>query len=126
LQKVAVISVVDDDASVRSAISGLVASLGYEACTFSSAEDFLNSDAAAKSSCIIADVQMPGMGGAELQRHLLGEGRRPPMIFITAFPEEKIRRQVLGLGAIAFLSKPFDAQALIQYIEDAVKAQGGH
>src|SRR6516162_10342320 len=102
------ISIIDDDPSVRVATDGLVRSLGYRAATFASAEEYLQSDCMSDTSCVIADIQMPGLSGVELQSLLIARGSRTPMIFVTAFPEERIRKQVLEAGAIGFLSKPFD------------------
>lgn len=119
----AVISVVDDDDSVRTAVGSLVRSLGYEALTFASAEAFLASPGLDETTCLISDLQMPGMAGDELQRHLLIEGRDLPMIFITAFPEERIRRRVEAAGAFGFLSKPFDSQSLISCLDAALASR---
>ena len=119
----AVISVVDDDDSVRAAVGSLVRSLGYEALTFASAEAFLASPGLDETTCLISDLQMPGMAGDELQRHLQIEGRDLPMIFITAFPEERIRRRVEAAGAFGFLSKPFDSQSLIRCLDAALASR---
>ena len=86
MSRVPVVSIIDDDASVRVATHRLVRSLGYIAHTFSSADEFLQSPLVNDTSCMIADVQMPGMSGVELQSVLLAQGRRMPIIFITAFP----------------------------------------
>ena len=83
------ISIIDDDAFVRVATDGLVRSLGYRTTTFASAEDYLQSDRINDISCVITDVQMPGLSGVELQSVLLARGDPTPMIFITAFPEER-------------------------------------
>src|SRR5579859_1558988 len=83
------ISIVDDDTSAREATKSLVRSLGYSVVTFASAEDFLQSDRIADTSCLIADVQMPGLNGMELQRALIAQGHHMPMIFVTASTEEK-------------------------------------
>src|SRR5215813_2279572 len=106
------ISIIDDDPSVREATDGLMRLLGYRAETFASAEDFLRSDRLNDSSCLITDVQMPGLSGIELQTALIARGNETPMIFLTAFPEEHIRKRALDAGAIGFLSKPFDEQRL--------------
>ena len=97
-----VISVVDDDASVRIATDNLLRSLGYIVHTSASAEEFLQSAHFNDTLCVIADVQMPGMSGVELQARLLTQGHRVPFIFITAFPEETIRARALKAGAICF------------------------
>ena len=118
------ISIVDDDASVREATRGLVRSLGYRAATFGSAEEFLTSERVHDTSCLIADVQMPGLSGLELQSHLIAEGHPMPMIFITAFPEARLRTQALEAGAFGFLSKPFDEENLIACLDKALTKDG--
>jgi FixJ family two-component response regulator len=120
LTKVPVISIVDDDESVREATKGLIRSLGYKAVTFASAEEFLRSDGADDTACLIADVQMPGMSGIELQSRLLAQGRRLPIIFITSFPEAKARAQALAAGALGYLSKPFSDEKLITHLDQAL------
>jgi FixJ family two-component response regulator len=122
---VAVISIIDDDASVRVATHRLVRSLGYVAHTFASADEFLRSSKLNDTSCVIADVQMPGMTGLELQNLLHTQGHRLPIIFITAFPAESVRAQALEAGAACFLSKPFDARTLIKHLDAAVKSHSG-
>lgn len=109
----AMISIVDDDKSIRDAAKTLVRSLGYEAATFASAEEFLESGQLEETACLITDVQMPGMSGADLQNHLIANGDCPPVIFVTAFPEDRLRERVLHAGAIGFLSKPFREDSLI-------------
>ena len=118
------ISIVDDDASVREATRGLVRSLGYRAATFGSAEEFLTSERVHDTSCLISDVQMPGLSGLELQSHLIAEGHPMPMIFITAFPEARLRTQALKAGAFGFLSKPFDEENLIACLDKALTKGG--
>jgi FixJ family two-component response regulator len=120
LAKVPVISIVDDDPSIREATKGLVRSLGYGAAAFASAEDFLQSDHVNDTACLITDVQMPGLSGVELQNRLIVQGNCTPIIFITAFPEERIRARALEAGAVGFLSKPFDEDCLIEYIHAAL------
>ena len=120
----AVISIIDDDASVRVATHRLVRSLGHVAHTFASADDFLRSSQLNDTSCVIADVHMPGMSGVELQNLLKTQGHRLPILFITAFPAESVRAQALEAGAACFLSKPFDAQILIKHLDAAVKGHG--
>ncbi len=120
----AVISIIHDDASVRVATYRLVRSFGYIAHTFASADDFLRSSELTDTSCVIADVHMPRMSGIELQNLLQTQGRRLPIIFITAFPEASVEAQALEGGASCFLSKPFDAQILIKHLDAAVKGHG--
>jgi FixJ family two-component response regulator len=119
------ISIIDDDPFVRGAIDGLVRSLGYRVTTFASAKDYLQSDCLNDTSCVITDMQMPGMSGVELQSLLLARGNRTPMIFITAFPEERVRTRVLEAGAIGFLSKPFDDEQLIEHLQTALRSHDG-
>jgi FixJ family two-component response regulator len=114
------ISIVDDDESVREATKGLLRSLGYAAATFASAEDFLQSNQVNDTSCLISDVQMPGLSGVELQSLLIAQGHRTPMIFVTARPEDNMRARALGAGAIGFLTKPFNEERLIEYIHAAL------
>jgi FixJ family two-component response regulator len=114
------ISIIDDDPSVRKATDGLVRSLGYRSLTFASAEDFLESDHIDDTSCVITDVQMPGLSGVELQNVLIARGARLPMIFITAYPEDRVRRCVLEAGAVGFLSKPFEEAVLIEHLQAAL------
>ena len=100
------IAIVDDDDLVRELTKALVRSLGYAARTFPSAEEFLRSDFD-DTSCLILDIQMKGLSGIELQEQLIGQGRRTPIIFVSAILDGQIRNQVLKAGAIAILSKPF-------------------
>jgi len=119
------ISIVDDDKSVREATKSLVRSLGYNAVTFGSAEEFLGSAYLMTTACLITDIQMPGLSGVELQERLIADGNRLPMIFITAFPNERLEGQVLGRGAIGYLTKPFNENRLIEFIDAALKSRGG-
>jgi FixJ family two-component response regulator len=122
----AVISVIDDDASVRAAANNLLSSHGYVVHAFGSAEEFLQSARLDDSSCVIADVQMPAMSGLDLLTHMRAQGNTLPFIFITAFPEESVRARALKAGAICFLAKPFAGPALISCVEAAVnRDQGG-
>jgi FixJ family two-component response regulator len=120
LPKVPVISIVDDDEPVREATKGLVRSLGYTAVTFSTAEEFLKSDRVNDTSCLIADVQMPGLSGLELQSRLTDAGYYMPIIFVTAFPEDRIRARAMKAGAFGFLSKPFSDESLIDCLDRAL------
>ena len=125
MSRLPVISIIDDDASVRAATDNLLRSLGYTVYTFFSAEEFLRSAHFNDTSCVIADVQMPTMSGVDLQARLLTQGHRVPFIFITAFPEETIRARALTAGAIGFLTKPFDKLALIKCLDAALESRGG-
>jgi FixJ family two-component response regulator len=118
------ISVVDDDESMREAMRGLMKSLGYAAQAFASAEEFLNSREALRTSCLIADVQMPGMTGLELHRHLIASGNAIPTILITAYPNDRARARALGDGVMGYLSKPFDEDDLLACIRSSLPSEG--
>jgi FixJ family two-component response regulator len=122
--KTPTIAVVDDDEAVRDALRNLLASLDLGVATFASAEAFLASPASTAASCLITDVQMPGMSGLDLQRHLAGSGNRMPVILITAFPLDHARRQAEADGAVGFFAKPFDARLMIDCIERALAKKG--
>ena len=119
-----VVAVIDDDASVRTATDNLLSSHGYLVDTFASAEEFLKSARLSDSACVIADVQMPAMGGLDLLTHMRAQGYDAPFIFITAFPEESVRARALRAGAICFLAKPFAGPALISCLEAALNRHG--
>jgi FixJ family two-component response regulator len=114
------VSIVDDDKSVRDAISALVRSLGYLVATFASAETFLNSDRLNDTSCLITDVRMPGMSGVELQCCLAAQCRTIPIIFITSFANEPTCECVMRAGAIGILTKPFSEECLIKCLDAAL------
>jgi len=117
------ISVVDDDESVREALSGLLRSLGFAVSAFASAEEFLASDQLASADCLILDVRMPGMGGIELQRQLVAGHYEIPVIFITAHEEDWMRARSLSGGVGAVLIKPFSEEAILSAIHSALTAQ---
>jgi FixJ family two-component response regulator len=125
LSKLTLVAIVDDDKSVRATTDSLVRSLGYVVHTFASAEEFLRSNRLDEFACVIADVQMPGMSGVQLQDHMRAQGYRVPFIFFTAFPDDKIRAQALAAGAICYLTKPFDGDSLIRFLQAALKTQDG-
>jgi FixJ family two-component response regulator len=125
LSKSAIISIVEDDAAVRVATENLVKSLGFDVYTFASAQEFLQSHREAETACLISDVQMPNMSRVELQADLANRGFRIPTIFMTAFPDESVRRRAMAAGAVGFLPKPFNGKALIQFIQDAISQGGG-
>ena len=116
-----VISVVDDDESVRQSLGGLMRSVGFGVKVFSSAEEFLNSDDPRETSCLILDVRMPGMDGFELQRRLEAGQYEIPVIFITAHGDEELRQRALIAGAVDYLLKPFTEEALLSAVEAALK-----
>lgn len=114
------IAVVDDDNAVRASIDSLVRSLGFRVAVFASAEEFLGSTDVRKADCLITDVQMPQMSGVELHEHLTAQGIHIPTIFITAFPEETVRKRAMTGSAVCFLAKPFQAQTLIDCLESTL------
>ena len=114
------ISVVDDDESVRESLPDLLRTFGFAAAGFSSAEDFLASDSLYRTRCLILDVAMPRMSGPDLLRELLLRRRRIPIVFITAFADATVRPRMLQLGAVACLSKPFSETALLDAIHAAL------
>ena len=115
------ISVIDDDEHLRNAIKNLVQSLGYCVYTFASAEEFLRSPNANDTSCLITDIQMPGMSGVDLQARLTDHGHRASVIFITAYPDERVQALALKAGAVCCLNKPFDGKALIECLDEAMR-----
>ena len=119
------ISVVDDDESIRRTTSLLIESFGFRAAAFESAESFLRSAQAQETSCLIVDVQMPGMNGLQLQSHLAAAGYRIPIIFVTAHDNQESRRRALQAGAVAFLGKPFSDELLLQTIRSALREECG-
>jgi FixJ family two-component response regulator len=125
LTTVPVISIIDDDASVRAATDNLLQSLGYAVHTFDSAEGFMRSDHLNDTSCVIADVHMPALSGVELLVLLRNRGCRVPFVFITAFPDKEIRARALSAGATGFLTKPFEKASLIQCLERALQQRDG-
>jgi FixJ family two-component response regulator len=120
-----VVSIVDDDDSVRVATTKLVRLHGFTAHAFSSAEEFLRSPQVSETSCLITDVKMPGMSGVDLYCRLIADGKRVPVIFMTAFPETPSRSMALDAGAAAFLTKPFDGRALIDCLRRALDGANG-
>ena len=117
-----VISIIDDDASIRVAINNLLRSRGYTVHTFASAEEFLRSPHLGETSCVIADVQMSAMSGLDLPAAMRAKGYNAPFIFITAFPDEGLRARAMKAGATCFLAKPFAAPTLIGCLETALEA----
>jgi FixJ family two-component response regulator len=115
------IAIVDDDESVRVSVASLLRSLGYGVQAFASAEAFLEGAAAARSACLITDVQMPGINGMDLLRRVMAGAAALPVIMITAYPDEALRQRALSAGARGFLSKPFDEDTLIRCLDAALR-----
>jgi FixJ family two-component response regulator len=115
------ISIVDDDDSMRDALVGLVRSLGYDASGFASAEDFLACDDLKRFSCAITDIQMPGMSGFELKRRLDERHGTLPVIMITAHSESGLKEKAMSIGATHFLHKPFETETLVACLEKTLE-----
>ncbi|MDX2236186.1 MAG: response regulator [Hyphomonadaceae bacterium] len=116
----ALVSIIDDDASMRAALVGLVRALGYRVRGFANAEDFLAAGGAGDSRAIVTDIQMPGLSGVELAERLAAEGCAAPIIMITARVESGLHERALASGAFCVLKKPFLAEALIDCLERAL------
>lgn len=116
------LSVVDDDESVRESLPDLLREFGFAAQAFSSAEEFLSSGCMDETSCLILDIAMPGMTGPELHQALKRRGQEIPVIFITGQRDETVRTRMLKQGAAAFLLKPFSDTALLAAINTALEA----
>lgn len=114
------VAIVDDDQSVQSALKDLMEAAGLSAWCFGSAEEFLESGRRGETACLVTDVRMPGMSGLELQAKLKAEGSRIPVIFITAHGDAKMRSRAMAAGAVEFLSKPFDDEALLNKVRAAL------
>ena len=116
------ISIIDDDRSIREAVRSLIRSLGYEAVAFSSAEEYLQSDHVAESECIITDLQMPGMTGIDLQHRLIDGGYRKPVILMSALSAEEAGPDAMEVTSYRFLRKPFSDERLIECLDRALGA----
>lgn len=115
------ISVVDDDESVRHSTKLLIESIGFRAAAFESAETFLKSDQLHDTACLILDIRMPGMNGIELQRELASAGYSIPIVFITSYDDKEARRRAMQAGAVAFLGKPFRDEQLLRIVRTALQ-----
>jgi FixJ family two-component response regulator len=120
LTDLTIISVVDDDESVRESLPDLLREFGFDAKTFSSAEDFLASNQVKQSNCLVLDITMPGMSGPELYRELVARGQEIPTIFITGNGDTTVRQRMLELGAVECLFKPFSDEDLLHAINEAI------
>jgi FixJ family two-component response regulator len=116
------VAIVDDDDSMRGALQGLLKAVGLPAQAFASGEEFLKSGRHRQTACLIADIRMPGMSGLELQAKLNAEHCRIPTIFITAHGDANLRMQALRAGAVEFLAKPFDDEALLESVREALRS----
>jgi FixJ family two-component response regulator len=116
------ISIVDDDDSLRFLLASLIRAVGFQALSFASAEAFLSSTQARDSRCLLLDMRMPGMNGLELQRHIVAANWRLPIIFITSYVDDDARAAALAAGAAGFLYKPFRDVELLNTMEAALRA----
>jgi len=114
-----IVSIVDDDESIREALQGLMKAAGIPALVFASAEEFLDSGQQSRTGCLIADIRMPGMSGLQLQSKLNSGHHRIPIIFITAHGDENVRIEAVRAGAVEFLTKPFDKVVLLDSVRAA-------
>jgi FixJ family two-component response regulator len=115
------VAIVDDDELMRSALQGMMKSVGLPSRAFASAEEFLKSGHQRETACLIADIRMPGISGLELQARLNAENCKIPTIFITAHGDTKMRMQAIRAGAVEFLAKPFDDEALLESVRAALE-----
>jgi len=116
------IAIVDDAQDCRQGLHHLVESLGYKCQTFETAENYLRSELNGNTACLILDVNLPGMSGPDLQAHLIADGYRIPIVFVTGRFEERVRSRVLTAGAFGYLTKPLDENALLNCIDAALNA----
>lgn len=121
-QKQKLIAIVEDNQPFRESMQKLIALLGYTAESFPSAASFLASPFVAKTACLVADVNMPGMTGPELYRHLRDAGYKIPTILVTAYPDEVVRDRALNDGVVCYLSKPVDDDHLERCLGSAVRS----
>jgi FixJ family two-component response regulator len=120
------VSVVDDDISIRRSLDRLIRSVRLEVRVFASAEEFLNSDHSRKADCLILDIRLPGMSGIELHRHLLARGCNVPVIFITAHGSgDRARAEAASDSTVAYFTKPFNADELLDAVNTALKWKPG-
>ena len=121
-RKTKLVAIVDDDHSMRGALQGLLKAVGVPSQAFVSAEEFLNSGQQHQAACLITDIRMPGISGLELQARLNAEHCRIPTIFITAHNDAQLRMRALRAGALEFLAKPFDDEALLETVRAALES----
>ena len=117
------ISIIDDDDSVRESLQRLMRSVGFAVNVFASAEEFLDSDRLRNTDCLILDVRLPGMNGLELQRHLATSHSEIPIIFITSYEDDEVRARALNAGAVDYFLKPFNDGDLLDAIDAALKSK---
>jgi FixJ family two-component response regulator len=118
-----IVMIVDDDDSMRRAVRRLMKAYGFAVETFASAEEYLDSDRLAKTSCLVLDVNMPGMNGFELQKRLVALGSKIPIIFITALTDDSARVRAMNAGAVGYLAKPLDEEELLNCVDVALRKE---
>ena len=123
MAKCSLVSVVDDDESVRESLPDLIRQFGFTAQAFSSAEAFLASEAVSETSCLVLDIAMPGMSGLDLQQELTRRRQEIPIVFITATGDQTVRPTVLARGAVECLFKPFSERALLDALNVAIRTR---
>lgn len=123
MEKRTLVSLVDDDQPFRDSMQKLMTLLGYTVDVYSSAADFLKSPRVAETACLVTDVQMPGMNGAELHKHLVDTGHVIPTILVTAYPDEAARHRALKNGVFCYLSKPVDDEKLEHCLRSAIEGK---
>ena len=123
MTRVPLISIVDDDDSLRSSLGNLLRSVGFPVQEFASAHAFLSWPDLRETACLILDVRMPGMNGLELQRHIVTANWRLPIVFITSHADDEARSGAIAAGAVAFLYKPFHEQAILDAIDAALRME---
>lgn len=119
------VSIVDDDESLRRSVKNLLTSVGFRVETFASAEAFLQSTHRADTRCVVLDLRMPGMSGVDLLMHLAAAGSPIPVVILTAHSDDEARRRTLQAGAVAFLGKPFHGEALLGAVQSALAQNPG-
>lgn len=117
MTSVTLVSIVDDDESVRKALENLIRSMGWDVLAFESAEAFLDSGAACRTQCLVSDVTMPGMSGIEMHAQLIAQGMAPPTIFITGYPTAQDKTMALANGALAYVEKPIDSNVILATVQ---------
>ena len=123
MSKAASIAIVDDDRAIRAGLSSLIRSVGLDVELYESASDFIAAAASSPPDCLITDIQMPGISGLDLQKIVHETTPNLPVIVMTAYPDPAAREKALAAGAVAFLSKPFDAEELLRCVDQALEGR---
>jgi FixJ family two-component response regulator len=126
MPKAAIVTIVDDDELIRESMQAFIESLGYTSEAFASAEEYIASDRARATSCLVVDVQLPGMSGFDLQDWLISNQYRTPIIFISGFYAEPLKGRMKETVAVGFLTKPVNVGLLEEYLKEALRRWGQH